>query len=853
MLAHNFAALFVAALFAIGTFANPLPAASAGANPVPIALASTDFKSLPFEDVKSAIPLYANNGQLLATAKETVDGFMAVVDASTGTVPASSPFGRAEWVARVPDPEKQANVVLSWSSVWAQLTAFIVEGNGSKITPVARIDETEEDIGGLCAGMNSEGERAAVLVTKGGWVKYYLLDIDHEDNGKVEFEMQRVQTKFLPLKPAEIPSACTIHGVAPHHALIATEAGNVYEVDFSSPNGPSPKPIYNVDAEIPALATFYVEGDKDTAYAVVAEEDATLTVLSRPRVGDWRKVQSLSVKPTVAIEDVSGVSVASAGHGFANGVLTVTSKESGFHFFALDRVLAAAGIVKPGARILGDLPEAMETKAACDADKCHDNGFCVLNGNEKQCVCYEGFTGKKCDERVSCPCPSDRGTCPDKKQPAVCQCKPGFTGPTCSVAAVTPALTLRASDRFENKGSAEDNDDPEVYVHPTNPDDSVIIGTTKSKSDGGLHVWAMDGTELAFAAVPKKSGLNSVDILMNVPVLDAAGKATGEKVDLALAGVRGKINGIGIWRIDPAAISANRKTLATKPGATQAELVPVLIPLTNHIREFNKDTELEVYGSCAFTYTPKSTTAEANTLIITTKKAVAYQYTVSVTRSADGKTEPKATLTLARQWTVGLGSQLENCVGDAETGALYVGEESIGVWRYDLAQFAITDAIPAVPKPAIDQATGRFTIPIGKRTSSDLRQPVLVDSTQLANPNGKLHRDVEGLALYADPAKRGQRTLVVSSQGANEYNLYDVSSPTNFAFRGKFAIRAGPKGDAVTKTDSLAVSSAKMGGFARGVLVVHDDATTAGADLTQVQKQATFKVVDWADVEKLVV
>ncbi|KAJ3367470.1 hypothetical protein GGF31_007472 [Allomyces arbusculus] len=825
------------------SLATPVPTAPAGnaTSPIPITLAATDFKTVPFTDTKSAVLLYAPN--TLATTRDVVDGVLAILDTTAGSVRASTPFARAKWVAHIPDRKKQVDIVLSWSSVWAQLTAFVVDG--TQLVPAARMDETEEDVTGLCAGLNGEGQRAAVLVTKGGWVKYYALDVDHKDRGPAEVKMRRIQTKFIPLQPAEIPSACTIPGLPTHHALITTELGNVYAVDFSSPTDPSPTPIYHTTTEIPSIASFYLHGDTDTAYAILAEKDSALTVLSRSRSANvWRKAASITLTPTVATTDVSGVSVASTGAGFDRGVLVVTAKGTGFFYIALDHVLAAAGIGKVGTtRVLGEMPEAMESKAAsCTA--CNGHGFCSGAG---QCVCHEGFTGASCAARVSCPCAPDRGTCVDPQQLAVCQCKSGFTGVTCSVPAVTPALTLRASNRFENKGSAEDNDDPEVYVHPHNPDDSVVLGTTKSKSDGGLHAWAMDGTELWYAPVPKKSGLNSVDVLVNVTVRDAAGKVTEETVDIAVAGVRGKINGIGVWRIDPAAISSNRKTLAANPNATQADLTPVLIPLTDYLHEINKDTELEVYGSCAFTYTPKHASNPADTLLVTTKKGVAYQFIVSATRTAPGK-EPTASFTLARHWTVGLGTQLENCVGDGETGALYIGEEAIGVWRYDLAEFDATESIPGVPKPVSDAVTGRFVVPIGHRAST--RDAVLVDSTKLANLAGQLHRDVEGLGLYIDPAcPKKTRTLVVSAQGANEYNLYTIKSAAEMTFRGKVAIQAGTGGDAVTKTDSLAVSSAKMGAFARGVLVVHDDATTVGEDLSRVEKGATFKMVDWRDVE----
>ncbi|KAJ3364243.1 hypothetical protein GGF32_002214 [Allomyces javanicus] len=452
-------------------------------------------------------------------------------------------------------------------------------------------------------------------------------------------------------------------------------------------NSTSPVPI----TEIPSIAFFYLDGDIDPAYALVADKDSALTIMSRSHTAPtWR---------------VAGTK---------------------FFYFALDRVLAAAGIGKAGTtRVLGEMSESMGTMASSTA--CNWHGFCSISaaGAPPQCVCDEGFTGASCAP--------DRGTCADPTQPAVCKCMSGFTGATCSMQAVTPTLTLRASNRFENKGSAEDNDDPEAYMHPMNPDDSVVLGTTKSKNDGGLHVWAMDGA----------------------------------------------------------------------------------VPLTDYLHRFDKDTELEVHGSCAFTYTPKTSPTPADTLL-----------------------EPTASLTLARHWTVGLGTQLEKCVGDGETNVIYIGEEAIGVWRYDLGEFDATEPLPAVPKPAGSSSRS------GHRTSA--RDAVLVDSTKLANLAGQMQRDVEGLAIYIDPACPHAGRLGAGRQRVSP--IYDQGAEGDAVPRES----RDPGGRSWGRGEQDGLIGRGSARLPVGCWPCIDDATTVGEDLSRVEKGATFKVVDWRDVEKRV-
>src|SRR5262245_37540043 len=68
-------------------------------------------------------------------------------------------------------------------------------------------------------------------------------------------------------------------------------------------------------------------------------------------------------------------------------------------------------------------------------------------------------------------------------------------------------------------------DDPAVWIHPDDPQQSLILGTDKR---GGLHVYNMDGSERQ--TLQDSSSPNNVDILYGFEL-------DGRTVDLAVASV----------------------------------------------------------------------------------------------------------------------------------------------------------------------------------------------------------------------------------------------------------------------------------------------------------------------------
>ena len=87
----------------------------------------------------------------------------------------------------------------------------------------------------------------------------------------------------------------------------------------------------------------------------------------------------------------------------------------------------------------------------------------------------------------------------------------------------------------------EDADDPAIWIHPSAPAQSIIIGTDKgSFPNGGLFVWNMDGTLLQRVNIDHP---NNVDLRYGMPL-------QGGLVDIAVVTMRDE-NTIRIYSIDP--------------------------------------------------------------------------------------------------------------------------------------------------------------------------------------------------------------------------------------------------------------------------------------------------------------
>jgi 3-phytase len=184
----------------------------------------------------------------------------------------------------------------------------------------------------------------------------------------------------------------------------------------------------------------------------------------------------------------------------------------------------------------------------------------------------------------------------------------------------TPVLALRETVGMGANGDAAD--DPAIWVHPTDPARSLILGTNK---DVGVYVYGLDGSEKQRLPV----GLsNNVDLRGNLAVASNDG-----------------VNALSWFRIDPATATVSHS------GDT-------------------KLSTIEPYGVC-MGY------AQRTLHVVATYKTGL----VEIWRVRDaGAGVPE----IADLRTIQLGSQLEGCVVDDDAGRMFVGEENVGLWVVNL-------------------------------------------------------------------------------------------------------------------------------------------------------------------------
>ncbi|MCQ4260260.1 phytase [Stutzerimonas stutzeri] len=201
------------------------------------------------------------------------------------------------------------------------------------------------------------------------------------------------------------------------------------------------------------------------------------------------------------------------------------------------------------------------------------------------------------------------------------------------VPAATPVIPVIPAqiqtDPVPHLGDAAD--DPAIWINPTDPARSRVLGTDKK---GGLGVYDLSGKQLQYLPVGR---LNNVDVRPGFVL-------GGKRIDLAVASNRNH-NSLHLFAIDP------RHGELTDIGQIPTPLG-------------------EIYGLCMFKDAQGDIHAIAND-----KDGTFQQYRL------DGSSgSPRGEL--VRQFKVA--SQPEGCVADDRNQRLFVGEEDAAVWTLDL-------------------------------------------------------------------------------------------------------------------------------------------------------------------------
>lgn len=311
-------------------------------------------------------------------------------------------------------------------------------------------------------------------------------------------------------------------------------------------------------------------------------------------------------------------------------------------------------------------------------------------------------------------------------------------------------LEVAAAVETEPVNTAGDSaDDATLWINPSDPQLSLVIGTNKKR---GLAVYDLSGKEIQFLA---DGELNNVDHRDDFSL-------AGKKVALVTASNRTN-NSIAIYRI-------NAETRRLESVAAE------------------RIKTVEAYGSCMY----RSSKTGKFYYIGTSKQGLVEQYELFDT--GQGAVSAK------RVRQIKVGGQLEGCVADDELGYLYIGEEAVGIWKYQ-----------AEPDAGLE------------RTKVDM-----------VGPGGHLVADVEGLTVAYE--SDGQGYLIASSQGNNTFAIYRREGDN--AYVKSFRIVAGRQIDDVTETDGIHVTTANLGPlFPKGAFVAQDGFDDKG--------KQNFKLVPW--------
>ncbi|KAF3034514.1 hypothetical protein E8E12_005713 [Didymella heteroderae] len=204
---------------------------------------------------------------------------------------------------------------------------------------------------------------------------------------------------------------------------------------------------------------------------------------------------------------------------------------------------------------------------------------------------------------------------------------------------ISDSCSKSVKAKFETEANGGDGDDPAIWIHPSQSDQSKIITTTKSQGGEGFGVFDLAGKLLQHSTASEP---NNVDIIYGLPV-------GNRSVDLAYAACRGD-NTLCLVEI------TSDGTLKNITGGTQA------LP-----------EDYEPYGSCTY-LSPKT---KKQYLFVNNKDAEYLQYELSSTANGTLQTS------LVRNFTGGSGGQVEGCVADEAAGYIFLGEEPSGIWRYE--------------------------------------------------------------------------------------------------------------------------------------------------------------------------
>ncbi|MGW5746911.1 phytase [Amycolatopsis sp. NPDC003861] len=356
-----------------------------------------------------------------------------------------------------------------------------------------------------------------------------------------------------------------------------------------------------------------------------------------------------------------------------------------------------------------------------------------------------------------------------------------LTAVPASAAPRDPAPVLQTQAFVDDAGATPadaDADDPAIWVHPRDPERSVVLGALK---EGGLAAFDLGARTLQLVPAGPGGRFNNVDVVG----------------DLAVVSDRGR-DRVRVYRIDPAGAAAGAHVLrdVTDPAAA-----PVFSASESEV-----DEQRTAYGLAA----GRDPRTGVRWVAVTRR----HETRVALLRLVDRPggtvgTAPIDTVDLPARFRLpdgtswspceepGEGPQLEGSVLDGRV--LYTAQEDVGIWRIPLTSGGFG-------RPELIDRVRSFGVPSRWDAASEECVP---DGADPGYGGRRLTADAEGLAV-------ANGTLFASSQGDSRFVVYGRHVRD-------LRIVAGRGTDSVEHSDGSAISTASLGRrFPHGLLVVHD-------------------------------
>ncbi|MDZ7949776.1 phytase [Nostoc sp. DedQUE09] len=337
-----------------------------------------------------------------------------------------------------------------------------------------------------------------------------------------------------------------------------------------------------------------------------------------------------------------------------------------------------------------------------------------------------------------------------------------------------------------------DADDPAIYVNATNSADSLVLTSVKN---AGLRVYDLSGNLLQ-TVNPSGIRYNNIDLQYGF-------KLGNQSVDIAVASDRNN-DKLAIFKINP-----------NTPGQYLEEITDSSIATLFQAAPFAEPYSASTRSSYGLTLYRSPITNDY--YVFTNRRETGDVAQFKLIDKGNGKIGAER----VREFTIptieGRDPQTEGMVVDQETGFLYIGQENVGIWKFQ-----------AEPNGG---TTGKLIDKV-----RDLGGTYLTD-------------DVEGLTIYY--GKNGTGYLLASSQGDNTFVAYTREG--NNEYVGNFAVGNNGPIDSVQESDGADVINVPLGpNFPFGLFVTQDGSNEPAKIVSDEGEEenisSNFKLVPWENI-----